>query len=429
MTEPNGLFYATALLLCDIEFLKEHSSDVEAEDLPEGPVRNLIRYALFHYREHGMVLTPEALQAYLVGLDDEETEEELTETLTYCRDLGQQIEALPIIRTRAGEWLKQRFVGRAIDEAARALDHKDTELAVEALRRAERGGDEPRQELHLDTALGPVLVTGVTSDYIPTGIDALDAVLDGGLRPAEFGIWLASTGVGKSMLGPIATASAFLHNKKVLYYTTELTAAQILSRIAGAIFKTPIKKLSDTPDLYVRALAQIREMACLDQADILIREGLGTLGMLKADLDQLARNGWVPDLLMLDSADDMPAGEKHDKEYQIHSSNYRALRNHFAQTRRLAVWTTCQTNRDGVDKGKIRLSYIGESYDKAKKAHLIVGIAQTEQEKQAPFAPHLRLVVLKDSLHGATGNSWGFNAMFGRGDMGWPELEPDTEGL
>lgn len=427
MTITDSMFYAVSLLLTDSDFLQKHHEAVEHEDFPEGPLRNLIRFALHHYKEYGHHrLTRAALDAYLENTDPDDAAE-MGEAFTYCLQLGQEVEAFDLLREKAEAWLQARWVGRALDEAKTALSAGDTEGALSAMQQAERqvhGAVEPPWELR--TALGPVLVRKL-GEAIPTGVEPLDEVLEGGLRPAEFGIIMGHTNVGKSMLTAMLAASAYLGNKRVVYFTSELTREQVVKRTAAAMFKQPIDKLTD-PTLYEAVLDHIVEKAGLTNAGLYVSEMPPTLTALKAELAALPE---PPDLLILDTADDIAPARKSQRLYEELGSVYKALRLDFAQGMRLSIWTSTQTNREAVDRAKVSLRHIGDSFIKAQRAHLVVGMAQTDQEYNAPFGPVLRLTVLKDTLHGAKGKGWRFQADFGPKEKvaGYPGLRVEEEGF
>lgn len=420
----NDVFYVVGLILTDQPFMDRMHQSIEPEDFSD-PLRGLVRVALNYYEEYShRLLSRDALDAMLGGKEEEE-QEELTELWTHCHAVGMEVQARPLWRERAEAWLQARWLGRALDEAKTALASGDSSGAREALQHAERPVfGTASTELTLTTGLGPVLSEPVTEDYIPTGVPKLDEVLEGGLRPSEFGILLAATNVGKSMGLALFAAAAYLADKRVLFYTSELTPAQVLVRIAAAIFKRPIKELADDAEVLNRALVEIEQT--LTRADVMIRELPTNMSAMLADLDRMEEVGTQPDVIILDSADDFQPMQKHDNQYQALGEVYQQLRMVVAQQKRYAVWTSTQTNRDGVDKAKQNLKYIGDSFKKAQRAHLVVGMGQTQEELKEKWAPRIRLHVLKDTLHGCKGKGWKFNALFGRDDTpGYPGLTDD----
>lgn len=421
----DAMFYTVGLLLRDKGFLDRMHQSVEPEDF-HGPLQELVRLALYHYNNYGRgLLTPDALAGYVDGMEEEDAEE-LLELHKHCLAVGADASARPLWVEKAELWLRSRWLGRGLDEAKVALAASDVEGAREALRHADRPAySTAATELVLETALGEVLARPTSALYIPTGIEELDDAIDGGLHPSEFGLLLAPTNVGKSMGLAIFSGAAYLADKRVLYYTSELTPEQIIRRVTAAIFKHPIKELRDAR-LYTQVLEQVRIQGNLQRATLRVRQMPERLSDLTADLDALKSDGEEPDLLVLDTADDLRTANRHPNLYQTLGEVYQGLRMHVAQERGYPVWTSTQANREGLDKAHLSLKHIGDSFIKAQKAHLVVGMIQTEQELKEAWAPRLRLAILKDTLHGKKGLEWKFEALFGRDSApGYPALVKD----
>lgn len=745
----NRLLYALALLATDLTFLKEHASEVEPEDFPEGATRRLAVLALQTYRQYHVPLTPVSLDAALKGSEEDEADE-LRELFRACRELVHDEDALPVLREQAERWLKERYIGRAIDEAKTALLRGDRDAALQAITKAERVTTQPHQPLDVRETLTQVAQAGEPPAPIPTGVPPLDSALEGGMRPGELGVVLGPTNSGKalavdtpvatpqgwkmmgelrpgdqvfdergrpctvlfvspvwkkrpayavsfssgetivadeahewlvhslnwksprivetrelyqmkqrgerlyveshaplqlpeaqlpldpyilgvwlgdgtaregqvttpdeeivdaleeagfsprrlsppyrvgtrglkrilselgliqnkhipqtylrasmeqrlallqglmdsdgyisskgncelslsrerlaheaaelitslgmkcrvrkrpaklygrqtgycyriafsptlpvfrlprkadrmnvtergnkrrtrnhirdvqpvaptdtvcitvdspshlflagrhmipthnSMVAAVLAASAFLAGKRVIYYTSELTVRQVTERVVAAIFKVPIKEVQQRAEEFASYLDDITE--ALPEAEVRVVEmhDRPTVRQVKADLVAAEREGKPPHVVVIDSADDLRSGRQMPSLYLELAEVYTDLRNRVAQGKKLVVWTTSQTNRQAIDKARVSLKHIGDSFAKAQRAHVVVGISQTEQELRAPFAPRMRLVLLKDTLHGRRGEEWYLTAKFGReGTPGYPGFEEEQHG-
>jgi hypothetical protein len=52
-----------------------------------------------------------------------------------------------------------------------------------------------------------------------------------------------------------------------------------------------------------------------------------------------------------------------------------------------------------------------------------VGLSQAREEADFYLGPLVKLVVLKDSQHGAQGQWWRYLTKYGRGAKGWPAYD------
>jgi hypothetical protein len=81
-----------------------------------------------------------------------------------------------------------------------------------------------------------------------TGIEDLDAQLNGGPRRGGFTIWMGSTGAGKSLSLTHTTSHALRHQKVVAFATLELPLDQQFSRLKANLTGFQIDDVQDDPD-------------------------------------------------------------------------------------------------------------------------------------------------------------------------------------
>jgi hypothetical protein len=131
---------------------------------------------------------------------------------------------------------------------------------------------------------------------------------------------------------------------------------------------------------------------------------------LTADLSAYKdEHGKYPDVLILDSADDIAPLKNRQAGHEDLKDAYIYLRN-LAQEKKLRVWTSGQLTRDAVAKARVSLRQVGGAYAKAQKVHYVIAFLIT-------------IDVLKDSLHGTTGALLEARTEFGRGINGFPGIE------
>ena len=421
--------YYTAWLLVEDKAFQETNLNADARVFPKGPLRYLVSAAL----KRQTVLGPDTLR---VMLDADKTSlrragAEASLVSKVFEDLENgftvKLEDLPAMREMASAWLRRRSMILSLDTAREALDKGEVEEAEKALSKSSYNPEtRPTPLLLTETADSILAGTRKLTPAVPTGLYALDRAWRGGIRRSELGIILGATNTGKSMVVCHLAAEAFWANRYVLYYTSELTDQQVLERIACGILRMG---KADIPEgvsfaALVSARADRERLPYPEKAQVEVRPGDLTMDGLNRDLEELkSLHGRYPGLVILDSADDIIPPIKTDKTYEGLRAIYSVLRSQVCQAKRIPVWTTSQTNREAVDKARVSLKHIGDAFAKAQRAHYVLGLAQSQAEREHPDGPLMNVYVLKDTLHGTRGAWFQCHVDFGFGDNGFAGIE------
>jgi replicative DNA helicase len=266
---------------------------------------------------------------------------------------------------------------------------------------------------------------------VPTGLKFLDRAWRGGVRPGELAVLLASTNLGKTQALCFFAGVAYRANLQVLYFTFELNPKEILRRITAGLLARPSGSIDieETGQL----LAQIRLNRGITEADIEIRTGSLKVSDVILDIEEMEQDGRKPDVVLLDSADDLESRQKYQTLYMQQGEIYNDLRKHVALGLEISVWTSTQATKEAIDKAKISLKHIGDSYWKARRAHFVLGLSQSESDRADPFGSSMTMRVLKDSQHGSPGVWQSVRPKFGpgfegKGYPGFEEIENGTDG-
>ncbi len=412
----DAIFYAAWLLLHDLSFGQQHGRLFTPYLFPKGAIQGLIALALDQSLTQRRETTPEVVELVLThGFPVEDygtSEEEMRYVYGLIND-GYHVshETRGRIVELVVAWAEHRTMGQAIDTSLTALSRGDREGASRALAQARQVGSTAEPPLRLDEdmhkALGPL-----PDNAIPTGFKKIDrGMWHGGPRPGEFGVILAATNVGKSMVLCYMAASAWRANHRVLFYTFELHQDQVLRRIAAAVLKRPATQIpiAEAADM----LKNIKLQRDIDKAYIEIRSGDRYVTDILMDLEELKSQGEAPDVVFLDSADDLIAVGKHNTEYTRAGEIYQGLRG-LAITTKTVIWTSTQATREAIDKARISLKHVGDSLWKARRGHYVLGFSQTKsQAEYDPMGGSMSVYVLKDSQHGSPGRQFDVRPMFG----------------
>jgi len=421
--DSDVIYYAAYLLLHDLPFVKEHGARFSPAFFPKGPLRGLTAIALEQGQIYRRTTTAQVLDLCLTngfrpdlyGTTADELRYIFGNLEPFVVDDNLRPRIIPLIL----EWVRLRRIGMAADEALDATSRGQADDAALALRGAREpavGDDAPlRLSQDFNLALGDL-----PDNAIPTGFRTLDSLWSGGIRPGEFGVILSPTNVGKTQTLCYLAAVAYKSSHPCVYYTFELAKKMILRRITSAVLRKSVQTIpvDDAPAL----LERVRINRQITNADIEIRSGGMGVADLLMDLEELEEEGRKPHVILLDSADDLVATRQHQSEYQRLGEIYMDVRN-LALAADIAIWTSTQATREAIDKARISLKHMGDSFWKARRAHYVLGLSQTEQERNEPFGPYMSLYILKDSEHGSPGRHFVVRPAFGQGGKGYPGFE------
>lgn len=418
-----GLFWAMSLVLADATFLEKWRHALVPESLPKGPTRFLLAAALEHWDlYHKLMDWPSYLSWVDGAVEDEDLHEDHRQiymdiTAAYPVTDSSRFRAWE----QAEEWVQNYHVGMALDRARAALVAGDRSGAFsELLGLREVTGEEREEPLTLEptASLGDI-IRQRRADWrkpIPLGIDQFDEALEGGVQPGDLAIVAGPTNLGKSMFLCYLAASAYKANRRVLYMTYELSRLQIGERILMALLEKPKQELN--PDTLADELIARRERWGVTKGSVLIEEGMHTV----ADLRQRLGDADV-DLVLLDSADDISPRQNYPNLYLAQGEVYSDILRDICHTMHFPVWTSVQLNREAVERAKVSLKHIGDSFKKVQRSTLCVALSQSVEEEGFYLGPVIKLWVLKDTEHGAKGLWHRYVTKFGRGFKGWPGFD------
>ncbi|KKK85012.1 hypothetical protein LCGC14_2777560, partial [marine sediment metagenome] len=360
MTTPKlGLHWTVSLTLADETFLHKWAFALQPDALPKGPMRFLLLAALEHWGTHRQLLDWPAYLFYVDNsIDDEDLHESYRQVFSDIQEVyGITESSLPIAWQAAETWIQSYHVGMALDNARAFLVAGDRGAAFsELLSLREVTGQEkaPPIEISGDADMAEMLRQGRLMKHpIPLGLERIDDALEGGVLPGELAIVAGPTNLGKSQLLCYIAAEAYKRNQKVLYLTLELSRMKIGERILTALLEKPRQELD--PETITAELLSMREReGVTNRGSVLIEDGVETVADLRERLRQVA-----PDIVLLDSADDLKPKGKYNSLYESQGEVYSDMLLTICHDMNLPVWTSVQLNRDSVERGRVSLRHIG----------------------------------------------------------------------
>lgn len=215
-------------------------------------------------------------------------------------------------------------------------------------------------------------------------IEMLDKITNGGMLPGTLNVFLAGTGVGKSLvMGDIASKAA-MNGKKVLVISLEMAEIRLAERVEANLMDYPVldmKKLSKSEftvrqDLYINKLKVSGGDVYFKQYPTktahaghyrnLLIEYKNKLGI---DFDLI-----VIDYLNICASQNAPKGSNSYTEVKSVAEELRALAIEF----NLPIISATQSNKAGQDATDLTLDNVSESHGLSVTVDMLVGIISHE---------------------------------------------------
>ncbi|MCK9558123.1 MAG: hypothetical protein M0R50_08810 [Candidatus Cloacimonetes bacterium] len=320
----------------------------------------------------------------------------------------------PILRRDLHEWIEHKIYSQLYsDEAIAAHQRKDHDFLRKIVESATTIGTVGRQgfwffdqldELFADTAV----------EHISTGFPSLDEKLnEGGPSPGEVLIFLAPTGVGKTLTLVNVAHAAMTAGHDVLFITFELSAYKTAIRLMSRMSMTPTRNFIRAN---INSLPEEEQQSIRDTQSkvrgIIQTESNKSCGKIviydlppdEHSVDDVygiietirKTRGWTPKVIVLDYLELMQSRRSYNNsegDYTRQKSTATEIRG-LARNVNALVYTATQTNRSGVKNGAannanpnavaaqahIDLDKAAESFGKAMPVDYVVSLNQTEEE-------------------------------------------------
>jgi replicative DNA helicase len=212
---------------------------------------------------------------------------------------------------------------------------------------------------------------------VPTDWSVINDLMDGGLGPAELGVVVAPSGVGKTWILTAIGAAAVKQGKSVVHYSMELSEKYVGDRYDCVFTNIPtneIKEKKEQVERKVRGLKGKLLIKYFPPKSI-------TTKTLETHIEKMIASGNKPDLVIIDYADlVLPFNRGNDSAYVDQGSVYIELRA-LGGIMELPVWTASQTNRSGLESEVIEADKIADSYAKVMNADFIMSWSRKSKDK------------------------------------------------
>lgn len=215
-------------------------------------------------------------------------------------------------------------------------------------------------------------------DRLKVELDDLNTITDGGFPKGSLIVYMAGTGVGKSLTMCSHAAHAFKSGKNVLYISMELSDYIVSQRIEANLTDLPVNELRKLPkEIYVKKLQHSLKQH--NHGRLIIKK-YPTSSASASDFKNLIsdlkrKHEFVPDVILVDYINIC-------NSYRVRSDvgSYTFVKNIAEELRQLAdetnttIITATQITRDGYDASALSLRHVSESKALVETADFVAGL-------------------------------------------------------
>lgn len=216
---------------------------------------------------------------------------------------------------------------------------------------------------------------------LPTGIFEVDVALGGGLEKQSLGVYMATTGGGKTLSLCHTAVTGLIEGYNVAYLSLELSEDQIVERLMTNLLDMTVKEMEYDPEEVVHRF-NLWKMEGVGDFRVLRGEPkLTTPHDMEVWLRDLEREQkFVPRLIVVDYADKMISKVGSNKSsYEDNGLVYEQIRN-IAVARDGWAWTATQAKGGNVGKKKLTTDAAADSQNKMRVADVAISIARTSED-------------------------------------------------
>lgn len=384
-----GYSFQTKLIgsiLTDNTFISQVYDILKEEYFDSDSIKWIVKKCLYYYSAYKKISTLDVLKVYCDKIDDALLREEIKNTL---RDSIQQIEStdLDFVKNETIAFCKNQELKSAILESVEYLKSEKYDAIKERIDKALKVG--------ISNDIGLNYLEDINTRYIEdartpisTGWAVLDGLLKGGLSGGDLGVFVASSGAGKSWLLTCIGSAAIKASKTVFHYTLELNQSYTGLRYDAVLSGMPLEKLPLYQDRLSDILKDVPGKLFIKWYPM---RSISLMG-LRAHIEKAKALGITPDLIVIDYADLLKYTGTADKEEQILKTLYEELKG-FAGELNIPVWTVSQANREGLDQDVLEANKISSAYSKIFPADFVASISRKRQDKVSNTA---RMHIIKN---------------------------------
>ena len=368
--------------LTDERYLADIISHVEPSIIANKNIKVIFTIIKDFYNKRGVPPTTTELKTYLVN---DEVKDAFRSVAGVFSEIDKNLNNDELLENTE-RYLKERSIYHTMMDVAEDITQGKVDTSY-ILERFEKSCQiDLKNDIGLDLFENiDTLIDEITTDQpvIPTLWPWLDEKLDGGFKSngRAFYVFAGQTNVGKSIfLGNIA-ANMSRQGKNVVIISLEMSDIMYGCRVASDITKIPIASLADEAVTLKHTITEMNKSP--NNGKILIKEfppNTISSQQIASYIKTLQLKGIKIDAIVLDYINLIKGSMNTNMYERIKSAaeEIRALTYKF----NCPIISATQLNRTGYDVDTPKLDSIGESIGLAATADVIVGITQSDEDKE-----------------------------------------------
>lgn len=369
-------------------FFEDLSPIIDQNMFTDPNLKTFVGVLRNYYEKEGCVPSFDMMGIELNNISHSDRESE-TYAAVLDKVMNTQVDGSDRIREFAEKFFRQQNIIKTANEILKIAGNGDAEkydACVSLLNDAMTKG------MHNDFGEGVFdhLSETLSDDYrtaIPTGIEGIDNVLEGGLGKGELGVIIGPSGFGKTSLTTAMASHAALKNFKVLQIFFEDRVKQIQRKHIGRLTDVEAKDLSK-PDMVEQVKKKLDDLD--EESKRRIKENLRMIRFPSGEktarqignfIKKLTNSGFKPDLVIVDyfeclaHENDRSATSEWEREGKT-MRKFEAM----AGELDIAIWIPSQGTKDSVNAEVVTMEKAGGSFKKMQIAHIIMSIARTIED-------------------------------------------------
>lgn len=367
-------------------FFEDLSPIIDQNMFTDPNLKTFVGVLKNYYEKEGCVPSFDMMGIELNNISHSDRETE-TYAAVLEKIMNTPVDGSDRIKEKAEKFFRQQNIIKTANEILKIAGDGDTEkyeMCVNLLNDAITKG------AHNDFGEGVFdhLSETLSDDYrnpIPTGIEGIDKVLEGGLGKGELGVIIGSSSFGKTSLTTAMASHAALNGFKVLQIVFEDRIKQIQRKHIGRLTGVEAKDLSKPENIdYVRETLEQnvdKEKIQRNLRIVKFPSGEKTARQIGAFIKRLTNSGFKPDLVIVDYFECL-AHENDRSSTSDWEKEGRTMRKFEAMVGELdiAMWIPTQGTKDSVNAEVVTMEKGGGSFKKMQIAHIIMSIARTIED-------------------------------------------------
>lgn len=355
----------------------------------ENTNQKIIFEEIFNFiQSYNDLITKEALCIEIENRTDinEQSFKEIIQIISCLDDISVDLQWL---MDRTEKWCRDRAIYLALMESIQIADGKDSKKTRDSIPSILSDA----LSVSFDTHIGHDYLNDYEERYefyhkkeekLEFDLEYLNRITKGGISKKTMTIFMAGTGVGKSLALCHIASSTLLQGKNVLYITLEMAEERIAERIDANLLDLNITDFSTLPKSTFDS--RVNSLIKKTQGKLIIKEyptASAHVGHFKSLLNELKlKKSFTPDLIIVDY---MNICSSSRFKNNISVNSYSFVKSIAEELRGLAVEfdvpliTATQVNRGGMNNSDIELTDTSESTGGPMTADLLLALISTEE--------------------------------------------------